>query len=872
MDPASVAALAAHILVSRCPLAQLGLNEGASLADARAAFRKLSLTFHPDKCSLPQAAEVFQALKQALSAIEQRQPSQPEPSPADPWAQFFAQAPAPQPAQQPAAQAAARPVASSRAGLWGGAFATAAASTWSRSAFASAATVPAAVPTAAADDAVGGGLQNARRAAELQKTATKPGDARAKPPGHGARGKPDGATMDVFPAARAEPEAQLNKRGRASASPLPEPRRPRKLARSGSDEVEGSPDGKQQARGSPAEQGPPPGRAQAAGIGKGNSTWTRRPVFAPHVWLGGADDARGSGGALGGDAEDTAPSSEGGRNDRQQQARRRRAKQRDGGGTGPNVTWESERSERQQVRGGGAYGPGNSECEGSSDEYGSDGRDSGSQDDSDFELVSEGVSDQEYGGQRATGSLKQKQEQQMPQQQMRPVTVAEPEGTAGPSGSSSAWQGWRRSSGGTWQQRRSLGLGAFGLVAAAEPPAAAPTGAAASAAAPWAGRSVSEPYQGCNGPSYTPPPSSAAPQHRAAPAAAPVTGAHVVTAGTDSGAWPERGGPCEPTQRRGTIAAGDAGAWGVGAAVPANAQQCGAGGEQPGADWTHDVPGGCGRAEGAAGGPQPEAADGHEAGWHDDGIGERGGGGGGEDDACADDVPNLDEELWGGGYGGGEADPEDHPDEAWAVHGQQEHDQAADYGEQAGGGGGGAAAARGKGAAKPAAKKHMSKQTCLPFQQRQPAAQQLRRQQQQRQQQQQHAEEQGAAQEDEEVWSGVDGSGDGGLPEGALDTFLQQVRKDADQQAQRAGQARLTNLRAGFLSFGGRGGARGRGRGRGASKGGGSAGGGPSSKAPRSGGSSARGGGKTGGIGGRGKGGGTSAVGILRFSRAIVPV
>ncbi|KAG2430209.1 hypothetical protein HXX76_010308 [Chlamydomonas incerta] len=856
MDPAGVAALAGQILRQNCPLRQLGLNDGASAADARAAFRKLSLTFHPDKCTLPQAAEVFQALKQALT---------------------------PQPAQPAAAPAPARPVTNNRAGLWGGTRGAAVASTWGRSVFAPAATAAAAAPAVSGEPA-GGGLQNARRAAELQQATGRPGDVLAKPSWQGARSKAGGAAVDAFAAAGPEPEGQLGKRAHAPASPGgPRPQRPRTLAAktsgSGDGVVEDAGVGGR-AGGSPAAQEHSYGRAaQAAGGGVGSSTWTRRPVFAPHVWLG-AGDARANGGARLSGAADAATGSRSARKGRGRQVRGWRARQQDGS-VDPDTTWASGSARRPQPQGGSGYSGSSSESERSSG--------SGGEDDSDFELVSEGGGDQEDGAQRAPGGSRRQQMQ--PQQQTEPAAEAELQEAAARRGGASAGQGWGRGSGGAWQQRRSLG--AFSLGAAAEPPAACNAATAAGGSGAWGPASGAVAVKP-DGPSAATAgviasvlasgraaaPAAAAAGAASVAAAAPATGplvagtASMFSAASAAAPWAELGRPVvagvlgpgcstgqerrayEPAQQFPAAGTHDAGVGldrAAAAAAAAPTHPSGAGGEEHAAAWAHDAPGACEWAEGAD--------EGQEEGWHDGGA-EYGGEDGGEGDgagACGADGRDLDQELWGDGYGGGEADPEDHMDDRWGGFGPQEPGQP-EPGE-APVAGAGADGASGKAASKPGAANRKAKQACLPFQQRkQPAAQQ------QRQRAHQPVEGAGAADEDQEAWAGAQG---GGLQEGTLDTFLQQVRKDADQQAQRAGQARLTNLRSGFMSFGG--GARGRGRGRGGRKGGGPGGGGQSSRAPRGGGGG-RSGGKAGGGGRGGKGGGAGATGILRFSRAIVPV
>ncbi|PNW82510.1 hypothetical protein CHLRE_06g281766v5 [Chlamydomonas reinhardtii] len=943
----------------------------------------LSLTFHPDKCSLPQSAEVFLALKHALNAVEQRQPSRPEPTSEDPWAQFFAgaqaAAPAPQPPQPAAAPPVARPTAISRAGLWAGARGAAAASTWGRSAFASAATATATAPAAGGGTA-GGRLQNARRAADLQKVTGRSDDVGTKPSGPGARSKAGGATVDAVPAVGVEARGWLSKRARASASPAPRPQRPGKLAKIG-----GSADGvlenaqdadvEGHAGGSPFEQDSAPSRAAKAAGAVGGSTWTRRPVFAPHVWLG-AGEARGSGGARAGGAGETAIDSKKGRG---QQVRRRRARRADVSG-GPDVTWASGSGGHQQAQGCIPGGGGSSDDEGSSGEYLSSNN-SDVEDDSDFELVSEDGGGKDEGPQCAPGGARQKQAQ--PQ---RSVAEAEAEEAVAPDGRTDCRQGWGRGSSGAWQQRRSIG--AFGLSAVAEPPAAsaavpstgcsgaasssgaarpasgavavapaagpsattascatgvlvlgesrprytsttqkqlqeqpcqhapnrsqdepsslgrtsrkgaagphreplspgtavqaasasllpsgrslaatsvtaaardtvpasagvATTRAAVSTAAPWAEPSRPEQrhIHGSGGPAHAPllPPAPAM-GSRAAPAAA-APAAHAARAFT-SGCSQGQGRPAYEPAEQCPVGAHDAGALREAAAPPTHPS--GPGGEEQSAGWDHVAPGSRQWEEGVDNGLE-------EAGWQDDG------GDDAEGEAGGDGGHDLDEELWGDGYGGGEADPEDHLDEHWGGFGHQEHhpneQSKTAVAVAAGGGGGGGGKAAG-------ASKRKAKQSCLPFQQqKQPAARQRLRQHQQ-------VEGGGAAGEEQEAWAGADG---GGLPEGALDTFLQQVQKDADQQAQRAGQARLTNLRSGFLSFGGgargRGGTRGRGRGRGhggGKAGGGSGSGAQSSREPR--GSGGGRGGSNAGSGGRGKGGGKSAVGILRFSRALVPV
>ncbi|GIM16190.1 hypothetical protein Vretimale_18860, partial [Volvox reticuliferus] len=65
--------LAANILGSRCPYNALGLTTDANLAEVKSAYRRLCLTFHPDKSVLPcqLASEVFQALQKAYADVEQ---------------------------------------------------------------------------------------------------------------------------------------------------------------------------------------------------------------------------------------------------------------------------------------------------------------------------------------------------------------------------------------------------------------------------------------------------------------------------------------------------------------------------------------------------------------------------------------------------------------------------------------------------------------------------------------------------------------------------------------------------------------------------------------------------------------------------------
>eukprot|EP00198_Chlamydomonas_reinhardtii_P005988 XP_001695324.1 predicted protein [Chlamydomonas reinhardtii] len=559
------------------------------------------------------------------------------------------------------------------------------------------------------------------------------------------------------------------------------------------------------AGGSPFEQDSAPSRAAKAAGAVGGSTWTRRPVFAPHVWLG-AGEARGSGGARAGGAGETAIDSKKGRG---QQVRRRRARRADVSG-GPDVTWASGSGGHQQAQGCIPGGGGSSDDEGSSGEYLSSNN-SDVEDDSDFELVSEDGGGKDEGPQCAPGGARQKQAQ--PQ---RSVAEAEAEEAVAPDGRTDCRQGWGRGSSGAWQQRRSIG--AFGLSAVAEPPAA-------SAAVPSTGTRHGPGVGRCC-------------YHTRC--------ARAFTSGCSQG----QGRPAYEPAEQCPVGAHDAGALREAAAPPTHPS--GPGGEEQSAGWDHVAPGSRQWEEGVDNGLE-------EAGWQDDG------GDDAEGEAGGDGGHDLDEELWGDGYGGGEADPEDHLDEHWGGFGHQEHhpneQSKTAVAVAAGGGGGGGGKAAG-------ASKRKAKQSCLPFQQqKQPAARQRLRQHQQ-------VEGGGAAGEEQEAWAGADG---GGLPEGALDTFLQQVQKDADQQAQRAGQARLTNLRSGFLSFGGgargRGGTRGRGRGRGhggGKAGGGSGSGAQSSREPR--GSGGGRGGSNAGSGGRGKGGGKSAVGILRFSRALVPV
>lgn len=611
---------------------------------------------------------------------------------------------------------------------------------------------------------------------------------------------------------------------------------------------------------------------QAAGA-VGGSTWTRRPVFAPHVWLG-AGEARGSGGARAGGAGETAIDSKKGRG---QQVRRRRARRADVSG-GPDVTWASGSGGHQQAQGCIPGGGGSSDDEGSSGEYLSSNN-SDVEDDSDFELVSEDGGGKDEGPQCAPGGARQKQAQ--PQ---RSVAEAEAEEAVAPDGRTDCRQGWGRGSSGAWQQRRSIG--AFGLSAVAEPPAAsaavpstgcsgaasssgaarpasgavavapaagpsattascatgvlvlgesrprytsttqkqlqeqpcqhapnrsqdepsslgrtsrkgaagphreplspgtavqaasasllpsgrslaatsvtaaardtvpasagvATTRAAVSTAAPWAEPSRPEQrhIHGSGGPAHAPllPPAPAM-GSRAAPAAA-APAAHAARAFT-SGCSQGQGRPAYEPAEQCPVGAHDAGALREAAAPPTHPS--GPGGEEQSAGWDHVAPGSRQWEEGVDNGLE-------EAGWQDDG------GDDAEGEAGGDGGHDLDEELWGDGYGGGEADPEDHLDEHWGGFGHQEHhpneQSKTAVAVAAGGGGGGGGKAAG-------ASKRKAKQSCLPFQQqKQPAARQRLRQHQQ-------VEGGGAAGEEQEAWAGADG---GGLPEGALDTFLQQV-------------------------------------------------------------------------------------------------
>lgn len=52
-----------------CPFQRLGLAAGASSATARAAFRKLVLAMHPDKCEHPHAPHAFAAIRDALDQL-----------------------------------------------------------------------------------------------------------------------------------------------------------------------------------------------------------------------------------------------------------------------------------------------------------------------------------------------------------------------------------------------------------------------------------------------------------------------------------------------------------------------------------------------------------------------------------------------------------------------------------------------------------------------------------------------------------------------------------------------------------------------------------------------------------------------------------
>ena len=49
----------------------LGLSAGASLDEAKVAYRRLALRWHPDKCGAPDAAERFLEIQDAFAAVTQ---------------------------------------------------------------------------------------------------------------------------------------------------------------------------------------------------------------------------------------------------------------------------------------------------------------------------------------------------------------------------------------------------------------------------------------------------------------------------------------------------------------------------------------------------------------------------------------------------------------------------------------------------------------------------------------------------------------------------------------------------------------------------------------------------------------------------------
>lgn len=62
--------LAEMILSSDSPYAILKISRTASLAEAKAAFRQIALTLHPDKTSLSSAAEAFTKASNALQQLK----------------------------------------------------------------------------------------------------------------------------------------------------------------------------------------------------------------------------------------------------------------------------------------------------------------------------------------------------------------------------------------------------------------------------------------------------------------------------------------------------------------------------------------------------------------------------------------------------------------------------------------------------------------------------------------------------------------------------------------------------------------------------------------------------------------------------------
>ena len=50
----------------------LGLTAGASLDEAKVAYRRLALRWHPDKCGAPDAAERFLEIQDAFAAVRNK--------------------------------------------------------------------------------------------------------------------------------------------------------------------------------------------------------------------------------------------------------------------------------------------------------------------------------------------------------------------------------------------------------------------------------------------------------------------------------------------------------------------------------------------------------------------------------------------------------------------------------------------------------------------------------------------------------------------------------------------------------------------------------------------------------------------------------